>query len=60
MQPVLNKNVLLKERLISILNQNTASPNKSTIGFILREDSASTVEYQVDLLNAIIAVINDM
>ncbi len=59
MQSVSNRNELLKERLLSILNQNTLSVDESRIGFLLQDESPADVEYQVDLLKEIIAGIND-
>ena len=59
MRPALNKNTLLKERLLSILHQNTGSVNESAIGFLLHDESPATIEYQVDLLKEIIAGIDD-
>lgn len=59
MQPVLNRNELLRKRLLSILKQNTVSVDESRIGFLLQDESPAGVEYQVNLLKEIIEGIND-
>ncbi|HTM91311.1 MAG TPA: hypothetical protein VL095_02755 [Flavisolibacter sp.] len=62
MKPILEKNSLLKERLLSILKDNTDSLASSALALLFQEESdseISTIQYQVSLLKEIIAGIDD-
>lgn len=57
MKGILNKNDLLKKRVLSILKQNTESPDISALAILFQEESDSditTIQFQVDLLKEII------
>ena len=53
MQKVLNKNELLKARIVSLLQENTVSPAGSTIAQLMQSGN-DTIEKQVELLKEIL------
>lgn len=53
MQKVLNKNELLKARIVSLLQENTVSPAGSTIALLMQSGN-DTIEKQVELLKEIL------
>ncbi|HTE24457.1 hypothetical protein [Flavitalea sp.] len=62
MQPILNRNLLLKERLLSILYKNIEKLTESPIGLILVNVlnlSPASIEDAVGLLNEIVTGIHD-
>lgn len=59
MQPVLDKNVLLKQRILTILQINTASLNQSNIGLLLLKAGLPTIEDAIVLLKEILAGIEE-
>jgi predicted nucleotidyltransferase len=62
MKPILDKNTLLKGRLVSILKNNTNSLATSVLATLFQEESdseATNIQYQVNLLKEIIAGIEE-
>lgn len=53
MQKVLNKNELLKARIVSLLQENIVSPAGSTIAQLMQSGN-DTIEKQVELLKEIL------
>jgi predicted nucleotidyltransferase len=59
MASILNRNELLKQRILHILNINSASINKSIIAILFEKESGSTVAQQYEVLKELIKGIEE-
>jgi predicted nucleotidyltransferase len=59
MRAVLNRNILLKERVLKILNQNIVPLNNTRTSYLFENESPIDIEYQTQIMQEIILGIND-